>query len=263
MESLTAFISEKTGIKPKAKKAEPSAVEMLTDSTFKEQIGGDADAFVAFTAPWCGREYTAARDTICEDSADNYIDCKTLAPTWESLAADFAPEKNVLIAKVDCEAPNAKATAEEAGVTSYPTIKYYPKGSKEAVDYTGGRSPQDLFKFINEKAGTHRVVGGGLDALAGTIPSLDEIVLTLKTGGEEAYKKLEAAAAALQGKYAEYYAKVAKKAEQNAEYVEKESKRLQGLLKKGGLVREKEDDLISRSNILAKFKGDILGKDEL
>lgn len=198
-----------------------------------------------------------------EDSADNHTDCKTLAPTWESLAADFAPEKNVLIAKVDCEAPNAKATAEEAGVTSYPTIKYYPKGSKEAVDYTGGRSPQDLFKFINEKAGTHRVVGGGLDALAGTIPSLDEIVLTLKTGGEEAYKKLEAAAAALQGKYAEYYAKVAKKAEQNAEYVEKESKRLQGLLKKGGLVREKEDDLISRSNILAKFKGDVLGKDEL
>lgn len=57
LESLSNFIADKTGIKPKAKKAAPSAVEMLNDKTFKEQIGGDKDAIVAFTAPWCGREY--------------------------------------------------------------------------------------------------------------------------------------------------------------------------------------------------------------
>lgn len=56
-DSLSAFVTEKTGIKPKVKKAAPSAVEMLTDTSFKEQIGGDKDALVAFTAPWCGREY--------------------------------------------------------------------------------------------------------------------------------------------------------------------------------------------------------------
>lgn len=55
LESLSAFITDKTGIKPKGKKAAPSHVEMLTDLTFKEQIGGDKDALVAFTAPWCGR----------------------------------------------------------------------------------------------------------------------------------------------------------------------------------------------------------------
>jgi len=58
LESLTAFITEKTGAKPKKKAAAPSAVEMLTDTTFKEQIGGDKDVLVAFTAPWCGREFT-------------------------------------------------------------------------------------------------------------------------------------------------------------------------------------------------------------
>ena len=116
---------------------------------------------------------------------------------------------------------------------------------------------------MNEKAGTHRAVGGGLDALAGTIPSLDEIVSTLKSGGEEAYKSLENAASALQGKYAEYYAKVAKKAEANQEYAEKELNRLQGMLKKGGLAPEKMDDLTSRSNILKKFMGDETPKDEL
>ena len=55
LESLTKFLQEKTGAKPKAKKAAPSAVEMLNDKTFKEQIGGDKEAIVAFTAPWCGR----------------------------------------------------------------------------------------------------------------------------------------------------------------------------------------------------------------
>ena len=57
LESLTAFITEKTGVKAKAKKGEKTAVEMLTDTTFKEQVGGDKDALVAFTAPWCGRKY--------------------------------------------------------------------------------------------------------------------------------------------------------------------------------------------------------------
>ena len=195
-------------------------------------------------------------------STDTLVDCKTLAPTWEKLAQDFASEKGVLIAKVDCEAANAKATAQEAGVKSYPTIHYYPKGSKEAIPYTGGRTEDALIQFMNEKAGTHRSVGGGLDAIAGTIPSLDEIVATLRSGGDEAYKKLEGAAGALQDTYAEYYAKVAKKIGENEDYAENELTRLQKLLKKGGLAREKEDDLTSRSNILNRFlKGDV--KDEL
>ena len=60
LDSLMGYITDKTGIKPKVKKAAPSAVEMLTDTSFKEQIGSDKDALVAFTAPWCGRGYTQA-----------------------------------------------------------------------------------------------------------------------------------------------------------------------------------------------------------
>jgi protein disulfide-isomerase A6 len=56
LESLTAFVTQKTGAKPTKKAAAPSAVTMLTDKTFKEQIGGDKDVLVAFTAPWCGRK---------------------------------------------------------------------------------------------------------------------------------------------------------------------------------------------------------------
>lgn len=55
LESLSAFVSDKTGLKSKKKAAEPSNVEMLNEKTFKTEIGGDKDVLVAFTAPWCGR----------------------------------------------------------------------------------------------------------------------------------------------------------------------------------------------------------------
>lgn len=57
LDSLTAFINGKTGVKSKVKKAAPSAVEMLTDTSFEEKVGGEQDVLVAFTAPWCGREF--------------------------------------------------------------------------------------------------------------------------------------------------------------------------------------------------------------
>lgn len=57
LESLTQFVSEKTGIKPKAQKKEPSKVEMLSDQTFAKTVGGGKDVLVAFTAPWCGRMF--------------------------------------------------------------------------------------------------------------------------------------------------------------------------------------------------------------
>src|SRR5277367_1387837 len=113
LESLTAFITEKTGAKPKKKAAAPSAVEMLTDKTFKEQIGGDKDVLVAFTAPWCGRKYS--QHSLSSVVRLTSKDCKSLAPVWETVALDFANEPNVVVAKIDAEAENSKATAQAQG----------------------------------------------------------------------------------------------------------------------------------------------------
>jgi len=245
LESLQAFITEKTGVKPKKKGAIPSEVVMLDDKSFSEKIGKGQDVLVAFTAPWCGH-------------------CKSLAPTWETLAHTFSPEETVLIAKVDAEGANSKATAQSQGVKSYPTIKYFPKGSTEAQAYEGGRSEKDFITFLNKHAGTHRAVGGGLDATAGTIEALDTIVSKVVGAGtwDKAVEELTAAAKTAKGKYAEYYVKAATKLAANKDYATKELARLQGMLKKGGLAQQKVDDLTSRSNILQKFLVDDK-KDEL
>ncbi|KAL1302955.1 hypothetical protein AAFC00_003273 [Neodothiora populina] len=236
LESLSGFITDKTGLKSKKKAVAPSAVETWNDGTFKAEIGGDKAVLLEIFAPWCGH-------------------CKSLAPIYENLATTFAGEPEVVIAKMDAESPTSKATAKELGVKSYPTIKFFPKGSKEPVAYEGGRTEQAFVDYINEQTGTHRTPGGGLDATAGTIAALDSIVAKF-TGGEAlatVAKEITKATTGVQDKYAEYYVKVFSKLSENSEYVEKESKRLKSLLSKGGLAPEKIDDLTKRSNILNSF----------
>ncbi|KAI1036467.1 hypothetical protein LB503_002998 [Fusarium chuoi] len=240
LESLTNFIVEKTGVKPKKKLELPSEVTYLNDVTFPKAIGGDKHVLVAFTAPWCGH-------------------CKSLAPTWEDLANTFVNEKNVLIAKVDAEAPNSKAVAEEQGVKSYPTIKWFPAGSKKAVAYESGRSEQAFVDWINEHAGTHRVTGGGLDTVAGTVESLNTLVAKI-TGGaaiadvaEEVKKEVETLTDSAQKTYAEYYVRVFDKLSSNNDWVSKELARLDGILTKGGLAPTKRDQIQQKTNVLRKF----------
>jgi len=239
IDALSDFITDKTGVKSKKKLEVPSEVQLLTDETFGKAIGGDQAALVAFTAPWCGH-------------------CKKLAPTWESVATDFSGDSNVLIAKVDADSPQGKAVAKKYGVSSYPTIKYFPAGSQEPVDYVGGRTEEDFLKFVNEKAGTHRLPGGGLDITAGTIGALDN-VLTKLTGSNIADIAAEVAKEAEQFKetaqytYAEYYIRVFKKLAGTDNWATKELARLDGLLTKGGLAPAKRDELQSKTNVLRKF----------
>merc|ERR1711907_748022 len=83
-----------------------------------------------FHAPWCGH-------------------CKQLAPTWEKLGEKYEGEANILITKMD-------ATANELeGITieSFPTLKFFPAGKDEVVDYEGERTLEALVKFVNEQSG--------------------------------------------------------------------------------------------------------------
>lgn len=172
-------------------------------------------------------------------------------------------EPTVLIAKVDAEAENAKALAQEQGISSYPTIKYFPKGSTEPLPYSGARDEKDFIEFLNTNAGTHRAVGGGLDATGGTIEAFNAVIEKFQGSWADGVKEAKKVAATLDDKYAKYYVKVFEKIGANKDYATKELKRLQGLIAKGNLAPEKMDDLMSRSNILKKFTDDAEEKSEL
>lgn len=186
-------------------------------------------------------------------------DCKKLAPIWEQLATDFANDDSVIIAKIDAEAANSKATAIAYDVKGYPTLKWFPAGSEKPESYEGGRTEEALVKFINEKAGTHRLPGGELDATAGTVDVLSDIVAKytsydkLAEVAEATRKSVESLKGDAQYKYAEYYVRVFDKLNSSDNYVAKELARLDGILAKGGLAPSKRDELKSKFNILRQI----------
>ncbi|RDA93475.1 hypothetical protein CP533_2644 [Ophiocordyceps camponoti-saundersi (nom. inval.)] len=240
LETLSSFITEKTSVKPKKKAEMPSSVVFLNDETFPETIGKDKHALVAFTAPWCGH-------------------CKNLAPTWELIANAYSLDDEVVIAKVDADAADSKKVAEAQGVSSYPTIKWFAAGSKEGVLYEGPRSEEGFLNYVNEKAGTHRVSGGGLGPVAGTVASLDVLVAKLVGGDKladvaaEVKKEAEKLKEGAQYKYAQYYVRVFDKLSTSENYAAKELARLDGMLTKGGLAPTKRDEFQRKTNVLRKF----------
>jgi protein disulfide-isomerase-like protein len=100
--------------------------------------------------------------------------CKRLAPDYEVVANAFAGDDHVVVAKIDCDAQKEKCGAYD--VSGYPTLKWFPKDNKEGEKYEGARDIDAFVTFINNKAGTQRDKAGALGALAGRIPSLDDIV---------------------------------------------------------------------------------------
>ena len=67
------------------------------------------------------------------------------------------------MANVDADAKKNEALAKKYEVGSFPTIIFYSMDNKAGEHYEGGRSEEDFVNFLNEKCGTQRAVGGGLN----------------------------------------------------------------------------------------------------
>jgi protein disulfide-isomerase A6 len=130
--------------------------EDLTPDNFDSLVGQGKPALVEFYAPWCGH-------------------CKSLAPEWETLSTAFKKNSEVLIAKVDAD--KHKDLAGRFGVSGYPTIKWFPKGSTTPQDYTGGRTADDLAAYVNENAGTRVRISSNSPVTVLTDKNFDSIVL--------------------------------------------------------------------------------------
>ncbi|KAK1319117.1 hypothetical protein QJS10_CPB04g00946 [Acorus calamus] len=109
-------------------------VVVLTEENFEKEVGLDRGALVEFYAPWCGH-------------------CKKLAPEYEKLGSSFKKAKSVLIGKVDCD--EHKSLCTKHGVSGYPTIQWFPKGSLEPKKYEGPRTAEALAEFVNTEGGTN------------------------------------------------------------------------------------------------------------
>ena len=136
VEKVTKFVEDvKSGaIKPHLKSEEPVAndgpLTVVVGKNFEEIVlDKNKDVFVKFYAPWCGH-------------------CKKLAPVWEKLAEEFKDNADLLIAKFDATANEV----EGLEIRGYPTLKFYPKGGRDPVDYDGERELDALKKWLEENS---------------------------------------------------------------------------------------------------------------
>jgi len=129
----------------------------LTPDNFDKHVDGSKHTLVEFFAPWCGH-------------------CKNLAPHYEELGTLFEKQSDVLIAKVDEDAH--KDLGGRFGVSGFPTLKWFPKGSTTPEDYTGGRDTEGLTTWINNKIGSSvRVMKPATAVKSLTQSTFDKVVM--------------------------------------------------------------------------------------
>jgi len=214
-------------------------VQVLTNDNFDSvALDTTKDVLVEFYAPWCGH-------------------CKHLEPVYNKVGEAFAHEKNCIVAKVDADHEKELGTRFDIG--GFPTIKFFPKNNKKGEEYNKGRSEQDFIDFLNEKCGTHRVSGGGIDAKSGILPELADLVTKFVTDADSRVSSVEAAEAAVAGVEdavsGAYYVKVMKKILDKGDvYIATEIARLEKMLDGGKMAGEKRDNMYRRKNILAVFR---------
>lgn len=189
---------------------------------------------------------------------------------YESVAKAFDNDDDCVVAQMDADNADNRPIAQEYEVQSFPTIKFFPKGSTSPEPYTSGRSEENFIQFLNSKCGLQRVAGGGLSELAGRIPSLDAIASKFyasvgASGQQERTTLLEKAKQAVlesssldKDKTANYYVRVMDKLNVDPSYVTRESSRLKKILDKHAkgtsqLASRKVDEITKKANILASF----------
>lgn len=236
-DDLIKFLNGKAGTSRRVVKP-ASHVEVLTPGNFDSiALNPDKAVLVEFYAPWCGH-------------------CKSLEPKYEIAGAAFAGEEDVVIAKVDADAHRDLGT--RFGVSGFPTLKFFGKGAVEVEGYEGGRDEQSIVDFMNEQAGTHRLVDGGLKNTAGRLDLIDVIISDSGDVDEMVIEKTEMLLTSLEGedlKHANLYVKAMKKILAKGEsYVETEILRLEGMIQNTSVSPKKKTLFLLRKNILMAFK---------
>jgi len=239
LEALATFITAKSGVKSNIKAPPPGATLILDANTFDDVVFNTSkNVLVAFTAPWCGH-------------------CKKMKPIYETVAQTFQTESECVLANVDADAKKNMPLAMKYEIGSFPTLVFFSKEDKKGEPYTGPREEKDFVEFLNEKCGTHRAIGGGLNNLAGRLPEFDELAAKFYSASADVRQSVLDEATSLSkkaGAAAQQYVKIMKKIASDSEaYLTKESARLSSILSKRTLSSGKLDEIKIKANILAAF----------
>ncbi|KAN0064166.1 hypothetical protein ACQY0O_003333 [Thecaphora frezii] len=254
LDSIVKFVTEKSGASSNIKPPPPPDALQLTHRNFDEIVlNPDNDVLVEFYAPWCGH-------------------CKALHPVYQEVAKDFSGDESCVVAQFNADEEAHKEIAKRYGISSFPTLLFFPKGeNKQPEPYNQGRSQDDFLKYLNGKCSTARLKGGSLSDLAGRMPSLDGIAARWYTSPADQrptlYQELVDFIDSMKNsdkatpeklKAASYYVRVMEKANDNLDYIEKEAKRFGSILKKyadgtSQLTRQKVDEIKKKANVLSAF----------
>ena len=69
---------------------------------------------------------------------------QNMKPAYENVARAFASEPSVVVAQMNADDEQNKPIAGAYDVHSFPTIKLFPKGGKEPVMYSSGRTEEQF-----------------------------------------------------------------------------------------------------------------------
>jgi len=210
----------------------------LDNTTFDRIIDGGKSVFVRFDKEYSyGDEHDAWKDFAAKlgDSAADML-------VGDVGVSEYGDKDN-------------SDLAERYAIKSddFPQFRLFLKGTASTgspLSYSGDKKSDAFLRYVQEKAGVW--VG-----LPGQIKELDEIAKGFGKGSDDLIKKAEAAVKALDDKDADsgkYYVKVMTKIKSSAEFVKKETERLQKMVDDGSVTPAKKTQFGRRLNILSSFK---------
>jgi len=104
----------------------------LDKNNFDNIVDGNENVLVEFYAPWCGH-------------------CKHFAPEYEIVGENFNTDDSVIIAKVNAD--KEKGLASRFGISGFPTLKLFLKGSTNVEEFHGSRSAASITSWIRQMTG--------------------------------------------------------------------------------------------------------------
>merc|ERR1711908_6821 len=107
-----------------------SVVELTMDNFVEIVTDSKKHVLVYFHTPWCG-------------------DCKEFGPVYEKIAEHYKDDEAVVVAKLDAEAHAVFAKMYK--VTSYPTLKVFPKKEKKGIEFTGDKTEMAVKEFVEKE----------------------------------------------------------------------------------------------------------------